>query len=83
MVTPAYTVTRARNPPSLPFGWAAITVVLGMIVFGVGVSFPVSRWGSARVRRAVNVAAAALSIFYAAYLFLGFEGVNLLPFAPA
>ena len=28
MVTPMYAATRARNPPSLPFGWAAITVVL-------------------------------------------------------
>ena len=28
MVTPIYAATRARNPPSLPFGWAAITVVL-------------------------------------------------------
>ena len=54
-------------------------VVLGMIVFGIGISYPLSRWGDARVRRVVNVAAALLSISYAAFLFLGFEGVNLLP----
>lgn len=56
-------------------------VVVGMIVFGIGVSYPVSRWGSARVRRAINVTAAILSILYAGYLFLGFGGANLIPLA--
>ncbi len=54
-------------------------VVVGMILFGVGVSYPMLRWGRARVRRVVNVGAALLSIGYAVYLFLGYEGVNLLP----
>jgi len=54
-------------------------VVLGMILFGIGISYPLSRWGDARVRRVVNVLAAVLSISYAGFLFLGFEGVNLLP----
>ncbi len=58
-------------------------VVIGMIVFGIGVSYPISRWGSARVRRAISIAAAVLSLLYATYLFLGFEGVNLIPLAPA
>lgn len=58
-------------------------VVVGMVVFGIGVSYPISRWGSARVRRVINVAAAILSIVYAGYLFLGFEGVNLIPFGSA
>ena len=56
-------------------------VVIGMIVFGIGVSYPISRWGSSRVRRVINVAAAVLSIVYAGYLFLGFEGFNLIPLA--
>ncbi|HKW43825.1 MAG TPA: hypothetical protein VJP06_06520 [Thermoplasmata archaeon] len=59
----------------------SLGVVIGMVVFGLGISYPVSRWGSARVRRVVNIGAAVLSISYAAYLFLGFEGINLLPFA--
>jgi len=54
-------------------------VVAGMILFGIGVTYPMLRWGRARVRRAVNVGAALLSIGYAIYLFLGYEGVNLLP----
>jgi len=60
-------------------GVFSIGVVLGMIVFGIGVSFPIMRWGGARVRRVINVTAAILSILYAGYLFLGFGGVNLLP----
>src|SRR6266566_1137820 len=54
-----------------------------MFGIGIGVSYPVARWGTGRVRRAVSIAAALLSIFYAALLFLGFEGVNLLPFSAA
>jgi len=60
-------------------GVFSLGVVLGMTLFGLGVSYPTMRWGSATVRRAVNVSAALLSLGYAAYLFLGFEGVNLLP----
>ena len=64
-------------------GVFSLGVVAGMIVFGIGVSAPIARWGTGRVRRAVSIAAAVLSIFYAALLFLGFEGVNLLPFSAA
>lgn len=60
-------------------GVFSIGVVVGMILFGVGVSYPMLRWGRARVRRVVNVGAALLSIGYAIYLFLGYEGFNLLP----
>jgi high-affinity nickel permease len=60
-------------------GVFSLGVVLGMVLFGFGISYPLSRWGDTRVRRAVNVVAAILSISYAAFLFLGFEGVNLLP----
>lgn len=54
-------------------------VVVGMILFGIGVTYPILRWGQARVRRVVNVGAALLSIGYAVYLFLGYEGINVLP----
>ncbi|MEK6986873.1 MAG: hypothetical protein AABX97_02120 [Candidatus Thermoplasmatota archaeon] len=60
-------------------GVFSIGVVAGMILFGIGVSYPMLRWGRARVRRVVNVGAALLSIAYAIYLFLGYEGLNLLP----
>lgn len=60
-------------------GVFSIGVVLGMIVFGLGVSYPILRWGSTRVRRAVNVGAAVISLAYAGYLFLGLPGINLLP----
>jgi len=63
-------------------GVFSVGVVLGMIVFGAGVSYPILRWGSTRVRRAVNVGAAVISIAYATYLFLGFEGINLFPVVP-
>lgn len=63
-------------------GVFSVGVVLGMILFGLGVSYPITRWGSVRVRRVVNVTAALLSLAYAAYLFLGFEGLNLLPIVP-
>ncbi len=59
-------------------GVFSIGVVLGMVLFGLGVSYPMMRWGRRRVRRAVNVGAALLSLAYAAYLLLGYEGVNLL-----
>lgn len=58
-------------------GVFSLGVVAGMVVFGVGISYPLSRWGDARVRRVVNVGAALLSIAYAALLFLGFQGVNV------
>ena len=60
-------------------GVFSVGVVAGMILFGIGVTYPMLRWGRARVRRAVNVGAALLSIGYAIYLFLGYEGINLLP----
>jgi len=57
----------------------SVGVVLGMILFGIGVSYPMVRWGGARVRRVVNVGAAILSLAYAGYLLLGYEGINVLP----
>lgn len=59
-------------------GLFSLGVVFGMVVFGVGMTYPILRWGSARVRRVVNLTVASLSIAYATLLFLGFEGINLL-----
>ncbi|MFQ5919440.1 MAG: hypothetical protein ACE5I4_05270 [Thermoplasmata archaeon] len=56
-----------------------VGVVVGMILFGVGVSYPLLRWRKEKVRRAVTVAAAVLSLAYAVLLLLGWGLPNLLP----
>jgi Ca2+/H+ antiporter len=56
-------------------------VVLGMIVFGLGISYPILRWGTARVRRVVTLIASGLSIGYGVLLFMGFGGINPFPSA--
>jgi Na+/melibiose symporter-like transporter len=57
----------------------SVGVVAGMILFGLGLNFPILKWGRMPVRRAVNVTAAVLSIAYAVLLFSGFEGFNPIP----
>jgi nickel/cobalt transporter (NicO) family protein len=59
----------------------SLGVVAGMILFSVGMNYPILRWGSGQVRRVVNTAVALLSIAYAGLLFAGFEGFNPFPFA--
>ncbi|MCJ2555094.1 MAG: hypothetical protein LN410_02690 [Candidatus Thermoplasmatota archaeon] len=56
-----------------------IGVVVGMILFGVGMSYPLLRWRKEGVRRAVTVAAALLSLVYAVLLFLGWGLPNPIP----
>ena len=60
-------------------GMFSLGVVAGMILFGLGLSYPILRWGEGKVRRIVNVVVAGLSIGYGIFLFAGFEGINLLP----
>ena len=60
-------------------GVFSLGVVAGMIVFAIGLNYPILRWGSVPVRRVVNTAVAILSIAYAALLFAGFEGFNPFP----
>lgn len=64
----------------LGVGVFTIGVVSGMIVFAVGLTYPLLRWGDEKVRRTVNVVAALLSLAYGALLLLGLGGFNLLPF---
>jgi len=52
-------------------------VVLGMILFGLGLSYPMLRWGDAKVRRVVTVVTGVLSIVYGVLLLAGFPGFNL------
>jgi len=60
-------------------GIFSIGVVLGMVVFSLGMVYPARRWGTERTRRAVSLAAAILSVGYGLLLLLGFGGINLLP----
>ena len=57
----------------------SLGVVLGMILFGVGLNYPILRWGDVKVRRVVSVVTAVLSIVYGVLLLVGFQGLNLLP----
>lgn len=56
-----------------------VGVVVGMIIFGVAMSYPLLRWRKAKVRRIVTVAAAVLSLVYALLLLLGQGLPNLIP----
>jgi len=51
-------------------------VVIGMISFGLALSYPLQRWDKRRVRRAVTIVAAFLSILYGVLILLGFGGFN-------
>jgi high-affinity nickel permease len=66
---------------ALLLGVAAFSlgVVAGMVLFAVGLNYPILRWGSQRVQRVVNITVAVLSIAYAALLFAGFPGLNPFP----
>jgi high-affinity nickel permease len=57
----------------------SLGVVAGMIVFAVGLNYPMLRWGQGPVRRVVNTAVAVFSIGYGILLFAGFEGFNPFP----
>ncbi len=56
----------------------SLGVVLGMVLFAVGISYPMLRWGAAKVRRVIGVVASVLSIAYGILLLLGFQGLNLI-----
>lgn len=53
-------------------GVFSLGVVAGMLVFGIGMTVPIRRWGTERARRWVSVGASILSVAYGVYLFLGF-----------
>ena len=55
----------------------SIGVVAGMIGYGISVNYPVQKWGTKKVTRTVNVTIATLSLFYAGWLLVGLEGLNL------
>jgi hypothetical protein len=57
-----------------------VGVVIGMIIFGVAMSYPLLRWRKESVRRTVTVGAAVLSLVYAVLLMLGWGLPNLIPF---
>jgi ABC-type nickel/cobalt efflux system permease component RcnA len=51
-------------------------VVVGMISFGLALTYPLRRWNERRVRRVVTVVAGSLSIAYGILILLGFGGFN-------
>ncbi|TLZ52572.1 MAG: hypothetical protein E6K18_02605 [Methanobacteriota archaeon] len=57
----------------------SIGVVVGMISFGLALTYPIKRWDAKRVRRAVALIAGILSIAYGILILLGFGGFNPLP----
>lgn len=61
----------------------SVGVILGMVLFGIGLSYPILRWGDAKVRRVTTVVTAILSIAYGILLFAGFGGISFLPFVTA
>ncbi len=67
--------------PALLLGVGVFTigVALGMIVFAVGLTYPLLRWGDVKVRRVVNGVTATISIAYGLFLVAGPEGLRLFP----
>ena len=55
----------------------SLGVVIGMIVYGLTIHYPMEKWGKEKVSRFGNVLLAGLSIFYAVWIFLGKEGLNI------
>jgi high-affinity nickel permease len=56
----------------------SLGVVVGMVAFAAALTWPMLRWGQARVRRAVNLGVGGLSLAYGGLLLAGVEGVNAL-----
>ncbi|UCG01088.1 MAG: sulfite exporter TauE/SafE family protein [Candidatus Heimdallarchaeota archaeon] len=54
-----------------------VGVIMGMILYGWSLNYPVQKWGQKKVTRTVNVTIASLSILYAFWLLLGLDGLNL------
>jgi ABC-type nickel/cobalt efflux system permease component RcnA len=51
-------------------------VVIGMISFGLALTYPLKKWNERRVRRAVTVVAGTLSVLYGILILLGYGGFN-------
>lgn len=55
-------------------------VVLGMLLFGVGLTYPLIRRGGERARDLAKLVAGVVCVAYGVWLFAGMEGVNLVFF---
>lgn len=51
-------------------------VVIGMVSFGLALTYPMKKWDAKGVRRAVALIAGALSIVYGILILVGFGGFN-------
>jgi len=56
----------------LSIGIFSLGVALGMVLFGCLMSYPVARIGVVKAKRIVGVSVGVMSIFYGAFLLLGF-----------
>jgi len=57
----------------------SLGVVVGMMIFAWAVSYPMRRWNAEKVRFAIAVSVAVLSIVYGVALLAGYEGFNPFP----
>lgn len=55
----------------------SLGVTLGMLLFGVGLTYPLVRRGGERTRDIAKLVAGVVCVAYAVWLFAGMEGVNL------
>lgn len=54
-------------------------VVIGMISFGLALTYPLKRWNARTVRRIVTLVAGALSVAYGVLILFGYGGLNPIP----
>jgi len=57
----------------------SLGVVAGMTIFAWAVTFPMRRWDAEKVRSAIAVTVAVLSILYGVALLAGYQGFNPFP----
>lgn len=57
-----------------------VGVVMGMVLYGTALKFPIEKFGREKVTRIINLTLATLTLIYAFYIIFGGETINLLPF---
>lgn len=57
-----------------------VGVVIGMVLYGTALKFPIEKFGREKVTRIINLTMATLTLIYAFYIIFGGDTINLLPF---
>ena len=52
-------------------------VIIGMVGYAISINFPIRKWGTKKVSRTVNLSIAGISMFYAIWLLIGIDGLNI------